>query len=369
MPIYMDRHNVPEFITAENIAQMHQQDLKVQHLFKCRALTYWYDDKRKTAFCLFDAPHAKNIAEMHNHAHGQVPHEIIEVDASLVESFLGRIEDPTNDNTSGLHIINDPAFRTIMVMRFIHNTLQIDGLKEAFLSKEEFVRFANSLITTLDANIVKQSQDEMLISFKSVVEAVDCAIKLQTVLTKVAEKFNKYTLQLNIGLSAGLPLTGQNSLFETNIQLSSRLSDFSVNKILLTSAVKDLYRSEKGNNFNESEQIVSLSAADKAFVNQFMGFIEANWHNHDLRVNDFNRPLGMSKSQLYRKMMELIGRSPAVFLKEYRLNRAFITIHKKHHNVSQIAYDTGFSSLSYFSKCFRKRYGLLPSEILQPPVN
>jgi hypothetical protein len=70
MPIFMDRHDVPAKITAEDIAQMHFQDLKVQHLFGCKALTYWFDEKRKTAFCLVDAPAYSNIQEMHNHAHG-----------------------------------------------------------------------------------------------------------------------------------------------------------------------------------------------------------------------------------------------------------------------------------------------------------
>lgn len=55
---------------------------------------------------------------MHNHAHGEVPHRIIEVDDSIVESFLGRIEDPVKARNTELNIINDPAFRTIMVVGF-----------------------------------------------------------------------------------------------------------------------------------------------------------------------------------------------------------------------------------------------------------
>ena len=69
----MDRHDVSETVTAEHVAQLHQQDLKVQDQFGCRGLTYWFDDKRKTAFCLIEAPDMKALEEMHNHAHGQVP--------------------------------------------------------------------------------------------------------------------------------------------------------------------------------------------------------------------------------------------------------------------------------------------------------
>ncbi len=96
MSIYMDRHDVSEVVTAEHVAQLHQEDLKIEHKYGCKGLTYWFDDKRKTAFCLIEAPNEQACSEMHDDAHGEIPHQIIEVDANLVESFLGRIEDPEN---------------------------------------------------------------------------------------------------------------------------------------------------------------------------------------------------------------------------------------------------------------------------------
>ena len=68
MPIYMDRHDVSETVTAEKIAQILQEDLKIQDQFGCRGLTYWFDEKRKTAFCLIEAPDAKAIQKMHKHS-------------------------------------------------------------------------------------------------------------------------------------------------------------------------------------------------------------------------------------------------------------------------------------------------------------
>src|SRR5678809_1244568 len=120
MPIYMDRHDVSETVTAEQVAQLHQQDVKVQDQFGCRGLTYWFDNKRKTAFCLIEAPDMQALEDMHNHAHGQVPHRIIEVEPEIVESFLGRIEDPKKNNDTELNIIDDPAFRTLMTVSYTH---------------------------------------------------------------------------------------------------------------------------------------------------------------------------------------------------------------------------------------------------------
>ncbi|MEQ9581248.1 MAG: DUF4242 domain-containing protein [Arenibacter sp.] len=56
MPIYMDRHEIPEEITAAHVAQMHREDLKIEHLYGCKGMTYWCDEKRRTAFCLIQAP-------------------------------------------------------------------------------------------------------------------------------------------------------------------------------------------------------------------------------------------------------------------------------------------------------------------------
>src|ERR1700712_5614561 len=158
MPIYMDRHDVSETVTAEIVAQIHQEDLKIQDEFGCRGLTYWFDDKRKTAFCLIEAPDAKAIQKMHDKAHGQVPASIIEVETSIVESFLGRIQDPEKARDTGLNIINDPAFRTIMVIYSSQMTLNKDSqpFKTAFEKLNNDIRKG---LQSHEGNIVRQSDD------------------------------------------------------------------------------------------------------------------------------------------------------------------------------------------------------------------
>ena len=112
----MDRHDISEAVNAEHVARMHQNDLEIQDQFGCKGLTYWFDEKRQTAFCLIEAPDESAIREMHDHAHGKVPHRIIEVEPAIVEAFLGRIEDPKKMRGDELNIIRDPAFRIIMVV-------------------------------------------------------------------------------------------------------------------------------------------------------------------------------------------------------------------------------------------------------------
>lgn len=358
LSIFMDRHDVSDAVTAENVAQLHQQDLKIQHKFGCNALTYWFDDKRKTAFCLVEAPTAQAVIDMHNHAHGEVPHQIIEVDSNLVESFLGRIEDPKKSQNTELNIINDPAFRTLMVME----------IKKLSLTKDELLQNINKSFNKIFGNfngtVVKKTYDYLLVSFQSVSKAVLCALEIQSEFKTFAKDLDDHNFQLKIGLNSGVPVTKKTTLFEDTIKLAERMCNIYNAEIVVSSEIKDLYKSENMNVFIEGGQIFVLTKADEKFLNNLMDYTEEKWKNTDLKVDDFCKHLGYSKSQLYRKMISLIDKSPNTFLKEFRLNEALKMLNKRTSNISEIAYDTGFNSLSYFSKCFQKRYNLLPSNYL-----
>ena len=364
MPIYMDRHDVSETVTAENVAQLHQEDLKIQEKFGCRGLTYWFDEKRKTAFCLIEAPDAKAIQKMHNEAHGQVPHRVIEVDASIVESFLGRIEDPEKAQNTVLNIINDPAFRTIMVIALKRSSLLQNDAAQFKLSLHNYSNAVLNLVNVYDGQPVKLSEAHFLVSFKSVSNAVHAALDIQSLLKEFVNDINNDKIRLKIGLSAGVPVTEKKLIFEDTVKLAERMCTIIKGKIIVSSEVKELYNSENSDTLCEGENIFSLTQTDEKFLTLLMDYTESAWSNTNLKVDDFSKPMGCGKSQLYRKMILLTGKSPNTFIKHYRLNEAITLLNKNICNVSEIAYLTGFSSPSYFSKCFQKRYGHLPSNYL-----
>lgn len=355
----MDRHDVSEGVTAENVAQLHQADLKVQHEFGCRGLTYWFDERRKTAFCLIEAPNGNAIEEMHSHAHGQVPHQIIEVDSAIVESFLGRIEDPATAQNTHLNIINDPAFRTIMRVGLKRHLLTDYGSAHLNPLIDVTTKSVAQILENSDGRIVNQTESGFLASFVSVTNAVNCALEIQS----------RYKVEGNdgvkIGLSAGVPVTDKKVIFEDTVRLAERMYHIATSKIVVSSEVKDLYKSENLNRFIEGDLVLALSPADELFLNRLIDFTEKEWMDCDLTVDDFNQHFGCSRSQLYRKMMALIGESPNNFLMSYRLHSALTLFNKKAGNISEIAFDSGFSDSSYFSKCFHRRYGLSPSDYLR----
>lgn len=364
MPIYMDRHDVSEIVTAENVAQLHQQDLKIQQQFGCRGLTYWFDDKRKTAFCLIEAPDPKAIKKMHDQAHGQVPHRIIEVEPSIVESFLGRIEDPEKSQNTELNIINDPAFRIIMVISL--NRLSLIE-KESTPFKSLFGKFnrdIRKILQSHDGNSVTQSDYHYLVSFRSVSNAVDAAHKI-LLLNRV---FNKSGLKekflFKLGLNAGAPVTKKKFIFEDTIKLAERMCEVVKGEIIVSAEVKDLYQSENTNAFIKGKTIYPLSVSDEKFITLLMDFADETWSHMEMKVDHLTKPLGCSKSQLYRKMVLLTGKSPNSFIMEYRLKEALKLLRKNAGNISEIAFKTGFSSPSYFTKCFKSKFGVLPASYL-----
>lgn len=360
MPIYMDRHDVSEEVTAEMVAHLHQEDLKIQDQFGCRGLTYWFDNKRKTAFCLIEASDKNAILEMHNKAHGQVPHKIIEVEPSIVESFLGRIEDPEKAKNTELNIINDPAFRTIMVVQL---NLLSPKSKDAASLKSLWENHRNAtldLLNVYDGKLAKQSENSVLVSFKSVSNAVNAAFDIKALKQRSDDVKNKIILK--IALSAGVPVTEKKLIFEDTIKLAERMCEVAEGEIVISSEVKELYNSENAKLVKEGKGIHYLTQTDENFLNALFDYTDLHWRNTNFKIDDICSAMGYSRSQLYRKMILVTGQSPNTFIKEYRLQKALKLLNKKTDNISQVAFDSGFSSLSYFSRCFQKKYGYLPSE-------
>ncbi|MDR1200383.1 MAG: response regulator [Tannerellaceae bacterium] len=105
-----------------------------------------------------------------------------------------------------------------------------------------------------------------------------------------------------------------------------------------------------------------ISPQDKAFMSNLFQFMETELSNPEINILNMADALKISRSKLYYKMKGLTGQNPKVFFRTYKLNRASELILEKHYNISEIADMTGFSTLPHFSACFKKQFGVPPSE-------
>jgi signal transduction histidine kinase/DNA-binding response OmpR family regulator/ligand-binding sensor domain-containing protein len=105
-----------------------------------------------------------------------------------------------------------------------------------------------------------------------------------------------------------------------------------------------------------------LSANDKKFMDNLMDLVDNNMDNGELMIDDLARDLGVSRSVLFKKLKTLTGLSPNEFIKEIRIKHAAKLIIDDEYSMAQIAYMTGFNDSHYFSKCFKKYFGVTPTE-------
>ncbi len=101
---------------------------------------------------------------------------------------------------------------------------------------------------------------------------------------------------------------------------------------------------------------------DKVFMQQVMQVMEQQMDNADFTIDEFARQLNMGRTVFYQKLKGVIGLSPVDFIREMRIKRSKQLMDSGEYNISTIAYMTGFNDPKYFSKCFKKQFGLSPSE-------
>lgn len=102
---------------------------------------------------------------------------------------------------------------------------------------------------------------------------------------------------------------------------------------------------------------------DKAFIKKLTKIIKANLGNEHFGVAELATEVGLSRSQLHRKLQDINGKSTSQFIREYRLQKAMDMLKRKQFTASEIAYRVGFTSPTYFNTCFHNFYGYPPGEV------
>lgn len=107
----------------------------------------------------------------------------------------------------------------------------------------------------------------------------------------------------------------------------------------------------------------ALSPQDKAFMEQLYATLQQQLHEKmDINLDDICQQMGMSRAKLNYKVKGLTGETPNNFFKTYKLNYSAELLRSGKYNISEVAMMAGFGTLSYFSFCFKKRFGINPSE-------
>ncbi|WP_405381980.1 two-component regulator propeller domain-containing protein [Maribacter sp. LLG6340-A2] len=120
------------------------------------------------------------------------------------------------------------------------------------------------------------------------------------------------------------------------------------------------------NNINDKNKITLLqntTAIDKSFMEKVLDYVNENIGETDLNVEHLADDMSLSRSQLYRKIKAITGMTANELIRKIRLERAKQMIENGSESISEVGFNVGFSSPSYFSKCFKNEFGMLPTEL------
>lgn len=348
MPLFIDLH-IGKGFTLEELNKGHVADLSVQAKYGVKYFQILVNQSDGYVFCLMEGPDKESCSKVHLQAHGYSACNIIEINESVLGSFLGN----RRANYMDIIVNKDGTFDT--GDRFIL-ALDLIGSPEQYLPVKQMIR---RMLSDFEGREVESAHHSQMAVFNLCTEALDAAIAINRKITK-----GDLSMEVRMGISAGPPLREQGDFFEYVRKSARRLCFISNNRqITISSRIKECYRGD--HNILAQEDVIKIfTPAHEKFFNQVMDFAETISDESEINVNNLARHLGMSKSQLARKLPALSGLSPNDFLKEFRLRKAIRLMEGQEMNITEITLAIGFNNPSYFSKCFRKRFGIVPSEYM-----
>lgn len=355
MPLFMDLHKASDYDvkpTVEEIKENHIADLRVQGKYGVRFIQYWINEEAGLVFCLMEAPDKDSCAAVHQEAHGNMPCHIIELQGGDYAAFMGN-EGKVNefDIAETAEGRLDNGYRVLLAADII-----------SAKNPEQVYNSISQVIKKSAGRTVNRTAGREMIVFSSAMPAIECALQMIDTIEGTADHGN----EIRIGISAGEPVTEQGSFFGDAIQLANRLCDIAQDKqVVVSTLVKQFTGELLLQDIKSVKTVKLLNPGEEKFLNQLSDAAASMMTESSFNTEGLGRNLGLSKSQLYRKILSLTGRPANSFIQELRLQKAYKLIKNKSGNVSEIAFETGFSSPSYFTRSFQKRFNLSPLQLMK----
>jgi AraC-like DNA-binding protein len=360
MPLFMDYHQF-EQITIEDVKNAHMPDLCVQDKYGVRYHQFWLNKEAGTVFCLMEGPDKEACAAVHREAHGNTACAITEVEPGFYELIMDGSQKVNHSYVRNIDGSLDLGYRNILVASVYGITKAIGSQDFSKLQSPQWARklILDKIAEYSGQEIKWETNDSLIGVFHDATHVVKCALHIQRELAET--KIKEPKIVFKIGLSAAQPVTEKGDFFNNAIKLAHYLSNLAQeNQIYISSLVKKLCKD--GVLLQDISSVKSLNSPEEEFVLNLFQIAEEKLSDSQFRMDMLSHQIGVSRPQLYRKITTLTGRSPNDFIRDLRLDKALDLLKYKTINIAEIAYETGFNSPSYFTKCFTEKFGCTPSE-------
>lgn len=240
------------------------------------------------------------------------------------------------------------------------------------------------LIAKFKGKTVHQDSDSLALSFDGPSKAVYCGISLMELFKQQGRKSAIAIHMMEVSLQTSL---WHNE--KTKIWLDEMLMKAIPNQILITETVKNLlsgtgltiqksihflkpFKSKPQDLYKVSDTIPSNmhltsnlpQSWSESFLEDVIRCIDENLNNEQFSLEILSKEMAVSERQLQRKLKAISNKSPNQLISSVRLHRAKELLNTRKFGVSEIAFQTGFSNPSYFSKCFKREFGISPSSLI-----
>lgn len=355
MPLFMDFHKLAN-ITVEDVKTAHVADEAIQEQYGVKYHQFWVNVEAGAVFCLVEGPDMATCEKVHQMAHGNIACAMTEVEAGSFGLLMGDAHQVDHGLVKNKDGSIDLGYRNIVA-------INAQGLTNAKASSDLSLFQSNRWIhdIILDAVLhyggreLQSCDDNRIAVFQETHSAIECAERIQN---KILER-NQDSPQaiVRIGISAGQPVTEDGQFFTHAIKLANQLSALAPHNVILASSLVQKLSKDK-----QCTCVRMLSEAEEAFATRLFDESEKQLAEEGFTIDDLGQSIAISRPQLYRKITSLTGRSPNDLIRDLRMTKALALLKAKKHNITQVALEVGYTSPSYFSKCFVKKFGCTPSE-------
>lgn len=281
----------------------------------------------------------------------KVPTESKKVEISIVESSLETTVDTAPDSSRPLVLLVDDNHD---IRVFLRSLLQADfEVIEAENGQTGMFKAMKFVPELIISDVMMDVMDgfELCANIKENISTSHIPVMLLTACAQDEQR----AIGFESGADAYIPKPFNEQLLKIRVR-----------KIIENREKVKLYFQQ---NLTFGDRKESVAPIDKTFIEKFRKIVEDNIVETDLNVDELGQRLGLSRVQLYRKIKSLTNYAPNELIRIIRLKAAEQAMLTTEKSISEIAYDTGFSSPSYFTKCFKEYFNESPTEYLRRVKN
>jgi len=347
----MDIHTVDsDTFSVEDVVKAHMEDLAIQEQFGVTQLKYWVNVEARTLFCLMEGPTVEACNEVHKQSHGNTACNIIEVSDDEFNLFLGR-GNHINDLAQTIAGEIDTGYRTILCITLLDLTKR----------DQHHAREAYRVIEQHEGVVILNPQEEIMASFIYASSAIQSALSISHYLDASSEN-----VEYTIALSSGRPVDEKgNTLFETTKMKTHYLCLAGMKNTIHLDHETQLLAGKEKKSPAIPQHVKIIQLEDFKLLSGLFELFDKNLNAPDFKSKRLYAALGWSKSHVYRKLNSLTGMAPNQLIQEVRLRQSLQRIKRGDQTIAEVAYSSGFNSPTYFTKVFRKRFGILPGSLVK----